>query len=225
MKIGAIADLHGTLPTIEPCDVLLIAGDIAPLDIQTKPVALEMWLRSEFVNWVKNLPCEHVITVWGNHDYPQPAIEEVLSELTKGKIEFLNNVYTNVMVGDESITIWGSPWCKIFFNWSFNATDEKLEEYYSKMPKNCDIVLTHDSPAAGDMGVITEGSNKGHNAGNKVLAKYIKDRQPKYAISGHIHSSNHNLTTKRGYGQTKFATVSILDENYQHSYKPLYFEV
>lgn len=105
------------------------------------------------------------------------------------------------------------------------ANDERLQEYYSTMPKFCDIVITHDAPAAGDLGTITEGFQKGVKAGNKVLAKIIKEKQPQIALSGHIHSSNHKLEKKKGFGNTLFATVSLVSENYQPIYEPLYFEI
>ena len=222
MKICAISDLHGTLPKIEKCDILLIAGDITPHRFA------EAWILKDFIKWINDLPCTHVIAVWGNHDfigYNYPDIEKTLGKKTKQKIEFLNNETTTIYddIGN-SISIFGSPWCHIFGNWAFMISDNMLQVMYDKMPKTCDIVLTHDAPAIGDIGVITQGRHAGENAGNKVLAEIIKSRNVKYSISGHIHSSNHTLETKKG-SNTKFATVSILDENYNHVYEPLYFEI
>ena len=71
----------------------------------------------------------------------------------------------------------------------------------------------------------TEEFQKGVKAGNKVLAKIIKEKQPQIALSGHIHSSNHKLEKKKGFGNTLFATVSLVNENYQPIYEPLYFEI
>ena len=36
MRIGVTSDLHGILPEVEPVDLLLICGDIMPLNIQCK---------------------------------------------------------------------------------------------------------------------------------------------------------------------------------------------
>ena len=233
MKIVAISDLHGLLPEINPCDVLLICGDIVPLRVQSSTPKSEMWLRGEFTDWINNLPCEHVIAVWGNHDFiglqmgssvlGRQRYDLCIGKPTKHKIEFLDSNYTNVIVGDEDITIWGSPWCKPFGTWAFMMSEDQLIDRYSSMPKNCDIVITHEAPKIGKMGVIQQGPFSGEKAGCKVLADIIKDRKPKYAISGHIHSSEHTLSKYKGGGDTLFATVSLLDENYNNVYKPLEF--
>lgn len=234
MRITAISDLHGLLPEINPCDVLLICGDIVPLSVQSNTPKSEMWLGGEFANWINNLPCEHVIAVWGNHDFigmhmgnnilGKQRFDLCLGKPTKHKIEFLDGNYTNVIVGDDEITIWGSPWCQPFGTWAFMTEEYALMDKYKSMPKGCDIVITHDAPRIGKMGRIQQGMWAGTWAGNKVLAEVIKDRQPRYALSGHIHSSEHSLQPYKGGGSTLFATVSLLDENYKHTYEPLTFE-
>lgn len=37
MKICATSDLHGNLPNIEPCELVLICGDIVSLQAQMYP--------------------------------------------------------------------------------------------------------------------------------------------------------------------------------------------
>lgn len=223
--ICAVSDLHGNLIDIPKCDILLIGGDIIPLDIENNNVFGQMWFAGAFTRWVNDLPCQQVIAVAGNHDrclQDCPLILENLYRATRHKIEFLENTYTTVCTDDDIIKIWGSPWCKKFGNYAYGAENESLLYYYSLMPEKCDIVLTHDAPYIGDCGKITEGPNKGTNIGNKILAKQVKEKLPIVHIFGHVHSSNHNLESKRGIG-TKFACVSILDEDYKVKYKPLMF--
>ena len=53
MKIIAISDLHGYLPTIEEqADIMLIAGDISPLKIQGMKTLMKEWMEEEFVPWI-----------------------------------------------------------------------------------------------------------------------------------------------------------------------------
>lgn len=234
MKIIAISDLHGYLPDINPCDVLLICGDIVPLRVQSSTPRSEMWLRGEFANWINNLPCKHVIATWGNHDFigmhlgssavGKQRYDDCIGKPTNYKIEFLDGNYTNAIVGDENVTIWGSPWCKTFGTWAFMVDEEYLTDKFNSMPKGCDIVITHEAPRIGDMGVIHQGEYAGTKAGSKILANIIKDRRPKYAISGHIHSSEHKLSKYKGCGDTLFATVALLNEEYKVAYKPLEFD-
>ena len=69
INIAVTSDLHGHLPEIKRCDILLICGDIMPLEIQRDFYKSEFWMRSTFAEWIVNLPCDQVIMVGGNHDY------------------------------------------------------------------------------------------------------------------------------------------------------------
>ena len=69
MKICAISDTHGFLPEIEPCDLLLISGDIIPLYIQRNHIASSNWFYTEFTDWIGQLKCDKIIIIAGNHDF------------------------------------------------------------------------------------------------------------------------------------------------------------
>ena len=69
ITIAAISDLHGTLPEIkEEADILLIAGDIMPLQTQRDMEESEMWFKDSFLPWTDSLPIKYVVLVGGNHD-------------------------------------------------------------------------------------------------------------------------------------------------------------
>lgn len=68
MRVCAISDLHGFLPEIEPCDLLLICGDIMPLNIQSNMPASEKWLDEVFIPWIDNQPIDQAILIAGNHE-------------------------------------------------------------------------------------------------------------------------------------------------------------
>lgn len=69
MKIAAISDMHGLLPEIEPCELLLICGDIVPLRMQRNIPQSKKWFSNEFADWINSLPCEQVYIVGGNHEF------------------------------------------------------------------------------------------------------------------------------------------------------------
>lgn len=178
MKICATSDLHGILPEIkEPCELVLICGDIMPLRMQRNIPQSEKWLKTEFADWVKSLPCEGVVMVGGNHDfaianmYQQPLKQNVILRTpTNGKLVLLeNNTYTHISDSGKTYTIWGTPFCKIFGNWAFMYEPETLKEAYATMPEYCDIVLSHDAPQICGLGVIHQRMNR-VDAGNPWLA-------------------------------------------------------
>ena len=68
MKIVGVSDLHGMLPEIPPCDLLLIGGDITPVTNHAIPFQAE-WLDTTFRRWLEQAPARKVVGVAGNHDY------------------------------------------------------------------------------------------------------------------------------------------------------------
>lgn len=77
MKVTAISDLHGNLIDIEPCDLLLICGDISPLDIQRDYIQMTKWIFNEFREWIMKIDCSTVILMNYNlkiYDYEELRI-------------------------------------------------------------------------------------------------------------------------------------------------------
>ena len=230
MKCGVLSDLHGILPEIkERCDVYLICGDIMPLKMQRNVPQSEKWLKTEFAEWINNLPCKDVFMVGGNHDFALANMyrdsykkASVLYIPTAYKITLLDNECEEYLFEDRKYTIWGTPYCKIFGNWAYMYEKETLIEAYSTMPEYCDIVISHDAPKLCGVGTINRGPRSGIEAGNSWLADEMLRKHPRYTFCGHIHSGEHKLQT---LDDMKMANVSLVDETYAETFKPLYLDV
>jgi hypothetical protein len=144
------------------------------------------------------------------------------------KITYLKDECTALLPDecDRNVIIYGTPYCKQFGNWSFMREEESLKEIYSMIPNDIDILLTHDAPDLNELGTIHEFNWNYNqtkiNAGNKILAKEILKKKPKYAFCGHIHSGNHTLTDLNGI---KVANVSRMNEKYEPVNEVLYIEI
>jgi hypothetical protein len=70
MRICCLADLHGHLPDVPDCDLLLIAGYILPLKYECGMPASAEWLDIVFRRWMCDLEwVTRIIGVAGNHDF------------------------------------------------------------------------------------------------------------------------------------------------------------
>ena len=69
MRITAISDIHGSLITIEPTDILIIAGDWSPLEIQRDFQEMKYWFESKFIPWLKAIEAKRIFFIAGNHDF------------------------------------------------------------------------------------------------------------------------------------------------------------
>lgn len=222
IKLCGISDLHGTLPKIEECDVLIICGDIVPLEYQRYNKLSEDWFRDEFATWVKNAPCKKVIFIGGNHDFwferiGKKKIDEIIKELgLEDKLVYLKDssyVY-------EGYSFYGCPWCTGPIGWAF------IDEFGNKYNEiqDCDILLTHQPPRVNKLGCSYPGTAWEEDWSSEGLKNIIKQRNIRYNFCGHIHSGSHTEEGLVGY-DTKFYNVSIKDEDYQFTYSPLYIEI
>ena len=72
MKICAVSDLHGNLPTIPECDLLIIAGDVCPDKFKHNNYRFPdrdgqlAWLHYEFKTWLRDQPAAETVMTFGN---------------------------------------------------------------------------------------------------------------------------------------------------------------
>ena len=228
LSVCAISDLHGYLPEIEPCDIVCIAGDIIPLDIQANSRKSKQWFNTIFAEWINNLPCDKVFLVAGNHDFylERHAISIKLSkDPTKSKCVYLNNEAITYIDNEfNSWNIYGSPLTHKFGNWAFMLEDSGLTKEYQNIPDNIDILICHDTPSYKNLGMLpcSRWNNKPIDAGNKPLAKIIEERQPKYVFCGHLHLC---ISKYDKIGESNIYNVSLLDNNYKLNQLPTYINM
>lgn len=231
MKICVLSDLHGQLiNNIEPCELVLICGDISPLKYQRSRPSIDGWLKKRFSEWVNNLPCEMVFMVAGNHDLAFEGREpnwrlEHISNPTSRKLVLLENEYTDYLsIEGKVYRIFGTPLCHKFGNWAFMYEDEYIyNELNVKMPENCDILISHDAPyGTSDICFEATWHTLEEHIGNRPLRNIVLEKKPSYMFHGHLHTSNHEEET---LGVTKVYNTSILNEEYSIAFNPLYLDI
>lgn len=226
MKICAFSDMHGQINfKVEPCDIVLIGGDIIPLKIQNYTVESEEWFKTVFIPWCNDLPCEKVVFIAGNHDFFLMRHSDRMRLMLKDqdKIVYLDGEIFEY----KGKVIFGTPWCKPFGRWAFMESYEEQDKRYARYLEiigKVDIVLSHDAPY-GISDVLLQKDcwwADGTHIGNKSLRKFIDSAKPSYVFQGHLHSCNHLKTM---HDNTAVYCVSLLDENYEMVYEPLYIEL
>lgn len=199
MKIAAVSDLHGVLPEVSKCDLLLIAGDIGPPTDwyhRARQPAVD-WLEEKFGEWLRNVPATHIVGIAGNHDF--------LAEKNRTAFEKLPWTYLQ----DTSceccgLKIHGSPWTPWFGNWAFMTKDEHLANTWDLILDDTDILVTHGPPfMCGDKCV-----DERHPGSKTLLHRTAKLDNLKLHVFGHIHEAS-------GYSDGVRMNVSLMDELYR----------
>ena len=220
MKIYAISDQHGHLPTdIPKCDLLLVAGDQCPdifggLSAKAFPDRQREWFTNEWLDWRDQLGIEHVLVTWGNHDFCGEQ------DINKQVVLFSGNGYNTHTVIDDVVEVGGlrvylTPWSNQFFNWAFMKAPYELGKIYDEIPEGIDILVSHQPPYGYGSQCIywdpTTGKRKVEQVGSHELAIRIREVKPRAVVCGHVHS---------GYGTYTLDgipvyNVSVVNEKYE----------
>lgn len=213
MKIAAMSDSHGLLPSIQEADILCIAGDISPLAIQ-RSIQMDDWLKNSFLPWCRELPVKQILLVPGNHDFAltdRRIFDSFLQESDNIKL-LIDELYT--FAGK---IFYGTPWCEGPKNWAF--VPEDTYKYYINIPK-CDVLIAHQPPDIKKVGCSYPNSSLEQNFGSKNLIDQIFDQEIKNTICGHIHTGKNYH-----FQDYNFYNVSLLDEHYKPYKDVTYFEI
>jgi predicted phosphodiesterase len=208
MRIWHISDTHcqeRDLIIPNNIDMVIHSGDESN---SKNPYNNEMESR-EFIQWYKSLPIKYKIFIAGNHS---TSIEQRL--ITREDFEINNIIYLeHESINIEGLNIFGSPYTPEFHNWAFNVRRDRLVDYWSVIPEETDILVTHGPPKwilDNDLGV---------NLGCNALYKRIK-QLPNLKICqfGHIHNrkdSNGKYYNRGTYWEPtsniKFINASCVD--------------
>jgi Icc-related predicted phosphoesterase len=210
MRIATTADLHGHLPVVPACDVLVIAGDVTPT--ADHDVAFQArWLDTEFRAWLDAAPARAVVGIAGNHDFVfERAPELVPDDLPWTYLE--DSAATIV-----GVRFWGSPWTPWFFDWAFNAPkgedgERFLAERYAGVPPDTDVLVIHGPPAGyGDL------TARGMTVGSTAQLELVRRVAPALNVYGHIHEGRGSWRL----GPTQLVNASAVDLQYQLHDEPI----
>lgn len=155
MKICAISDLHGILPSVPECDVLCIAGDVVDLLVQRSSDESDAWWSTVFITWADKLSCKKIFVVPGNHDiYIEQLYDGLIKDTTlqefKDKISLLTNDKVVFLIDElyeyEGVkkNFYGTPWIAPIHwqkTWAFEDTQHEYDEYVCPYEKIYLIVI------------------------------------------------------------------------------------
>ena len=201
--ITAAADLHGHLPELGPCDLLLLAGDLAPYEIERDPAACREWFASEFAAWLRAGGDPETIAIAGNHDFwAQDIPAGVHERLFDVGWTFLRDAETTTRSG---LRVYGSPWTRDDYDSAFEAPTPELSRIWAAIPSGLDILLVHGPPCHhGDE--LADGDDVIH-MGTDEMVEAIARTRPRLVVFGHAHQANgYRAEVPEG---TRLANVSV----------------
>lgn len=167
---------------------------------------------SDFLSWYVKQPFKYKIFVWGNHDrkmYVHPDLQAMAKEYG---IICLNDELIEI----EGLKIYGNP--KVFPSIDRKESKEEREEAWKNIPKNIDILITHQPP----FGVLDMAA-RGAHIGCPELYKKVWESEPKLHVFGHCHEDKGK---EYQLNKTKCMNIAVKDRSYiLVDYRGYYYKI
>jgi Icc-related predicted phosphoesterase len=226
VKVVAAADLHGHLPAIDPCDLLVLGGDLCPdfkaprnehwgygLDTTGHPQA--NWLDTTFRDWLQTLRnggVEEIVGIAGNHDF---AFGNHVHP-TDLPWTYLEDAETAV----GGLRVYGTPWVPNLPFWAFYGDERKLELRAAAIPEGIDVLVTHGPPFGYADLCSPNAPSAGTRVGEPAIEAHLQRIKPRAVVCGHIHE---NWGVYEHPSGASIYSVSIMDDLYEPREEPASF--
>ena len=209
MKLICASDIHGWLFDVPQGDMLILSGDIVPLNVQSNDTSSFFWFKDKFIPWVLSAPVCHVVFIGGNHDF---YLQNKGWRFNNEKLHYLCASSTTI----DGVKFYGWPYIKHMVRWAFSDLQINYEDMES-----ADVLISHDTPRIIN-GTFSERDVVRYRTapGNAELANQM--HKYKYCLCGHWHEGNHALTAHDGCG---IYNTSLLNDRYEPVNNPLILEI
>jgi hypothetical protein len=229
MRIVAVSDLHGYLPEIPRCDLLIVAGDICPdrfgpFYARERPDLQATWFRETILPWVAEAPASQAILTWGNHDWCGQSAEwapYLTREAADRGASIVVDSTVRIVAGGTPFSVWASPWSNRFMHWAFMKAPADLVDTYSLIPAGVDVLVSHQPPRGFGDRFVDVITGKVEHLGSIELLAAIERVAPRLVICGHIHGGHGGYV----HAGVPIYNVSIVDEQYRHVFAPTVIEL
>jgi len=235
MRIVALSDLHGHLPEIPKCDLLIVAGDVCPDRIgpamaRDHPGEQKAWFDQHVRTWLAGSAATHKLLTWGNHDWCGEACSFASDAPDRASSRVLQIVVdqgTTVRIdGDgsgagRSLSVWATPWSNRFMHWAFMKPREALADVYAAIPAGIDILVSHQPPFGhGDLFRHARTGAVEHLGSRELLAAIDRVR-PRVVVCGHMHEGQGCFD----YDGVAIYNVSVVNDQYRLVRPPTVIDV
>ncbi len=177
-RVALVSDLHGRLPEVAPCDVLVVAGDVTPLALLHEPERQRVWLDAELRPWLERQEAGEILAVAGNCDIAFSEDPPLPRSLPWRYLE-------DEAAAVAGIAVFGSPLALPFGPWPFMEPEERLAEVWRTIPDETELLVVHGPPhGLGDL------TRTGTHAGSPSLrARLAELPRLRIVVFGHIHEA------------------------------------
>ena len=212
LKIVITSDTHNKHNQIQSKDlpvgdVIIHCGDFTSMGYGHE--------IKNFMRWFSKLnQYDYKLVIAGNHDFMFEDAPVLAKEHVPDNVIYLEDSGVEIL----GVNFYGTPVQKIFNNWAFNRTEEKMKQHWEGIPDNTDVLITHCPPHM----IRDFAMYSNENVGSPSLRDEVLNRiKPKISVMGHVHE---------GYGVTiqdniTFINASVLNRKYEYVNKPIVIEI